>query len=89
MIRGTHPPQSTNAFVQTRRKDAVDVAEHRVRLLAVQFLAKEPDDRFELLGGADLEDLVLENGSRREGLESDGNWIDMMSVSENPMWVFW
>jgi len=33
------PPQSANALIQTRGKDTVDVAEHRIGILAVKLLA--------------------------------------------------
>lgn len=60
----TYSPQSSYAFVQTRSKDAIDIAEDGVGVFAIQLFPKEFDDCLELLRGTNLEHAVLEDRCR-------------------------
>ncbi len=56
----TYTPQVPHAFVQTRRKDRVDIAEHTLVILQTDLLAQEPDDMLETLVAGALEARLTE-----------------------------
>ena len=69
--KGTNPPKITDALVQPRRKDAVDVAKDRLGVAQTEFPAEEADHACEALGGADLEDALREARGGADRVEAD------------------
>jgi len=67
----THTPQIAHAFVQTRREDGIDIAEHTLVILQTDLLAQEPHDVLETLIARALETRLSE--LRRVGERGEAN----------------
>lgn len=65
--------QVPHNLIQRRRKGAIDIQEHAVRVLDLQNPAQVGNDGLELLRGADLANLAAEARRGAHGLEADQN----------------
>lgn len=63
--------QVTHNLIQGRRKGAIDIQEHAIRVFDLQDSAQIGNDGLELLRGADLADLAAEARGSAHGLEAD------------------
>ena len=67
--------QVPHNLIQRRRKSAIDIQEHAIRVLDLQYPAQIGNDGLELLRGADLADLAAEARGSTHGFEADQDFF--------------